>query len=112
MLLRVFVCVGAFRHLLTRASRAPADDIGWSDFGYFGFDLYGATPTIDTLASQGVKLACVYGQTACTPGRAAFLTGLSRLCFPFLRRTVFAFGTSTHTPFSRAPPLPTRAPHP
>eukprot|EP00038_Savillea_parva_P028242 m.63962 g.63962 ORF g.63962 m.63962 type:complete len:567 (+) comp8190_c0_seq1:1650-3350(+) len=52
-----------------------ADDIGWSDFGYFGMDLYGATPMIDTLAEQGVRLACVYGQTACTPGRAAFLTG-------------------------------------
>eukprot|EP00041_Stephanoeca_diplocostata_P002344 m.25893 g.25893 ORF g.25893 m.25893 type:complete len:553 (-) comp13226_c0_seq8:1291-2949(-) len=56
-----------------------ADDIGWSDFGYFGYDLkvdnYSATPTIDYLAEQGVKLACVYGGTACTPGRAAFLTG-------------------------------------
>ena len=59
----------------TLPSRPPSDDIGWSDFGYFGMDLYGATPMIDTLAEQGVRLACVYGQTACTPGRAAFLTG-------------------------------------
>lgn len=76
------MCVGCTFHGKSQQSCAHlrptlhTDDIGWSDFGYFGFDLYGATPTIDTLASQGVKLACVYGQTACTPGRAAFLTGV------------------------------------
>lgn len=52
-----------------------ADDIGWSDFGFHGYDLDGATPTIDQLASEGVKLYAVYGGIACTPGRAAFLSG-------------------------------------
>lgn len=52
-----------------------ADDIGWSDFGYFGYDLTDATPTIDTLATEGIRLYAVYGQTACSPGRAAFLSG-------------------------------------
>jgi len=52
-----------------------ADDIGWSDFGYFGYDMAGGTPTIDTLASEGVKLYAVYGGTSCSPGRASFLSG-------------------------------------
>lgn len=50
-------------------------DIGWSDFGYFGYDFVGVTPNIDQLASEGIKLNCVYGGVACTPGRSAFLSG-------------------------------------
>jgi len=52
-----------------------ADDIGWSDYGYYGYDMSGATPTIDQLASEGVKLNCVYGGIGCSPGRSQFLTG-------------------------------------
>ena len=37
----------------------------------------GATPTIDTLAAEGVKLNCVYGGIGCSPGRSQFLTGPS-----------------------------------
>lgn len=50
-------------------------DIGWSDYGYYGYDMSGATPTIDQLASEGVKLNCVYGGIGCSPGRSQFLTG-------------------------------------
>jgi hypothetical protein len=72
------------QQLIVSWNSVCVDDIGWSDFGYFGMDLYGATPMIDTLATQGVRLNCVYGQTACTPGRAAFLTGeQQRNPYPF-----------------------------
>ena len=49
-------------HTHTHTHFAPttvADDIGWSDFGYFGYDLAGATPFIDQMASEGVKLSCL-----------------------------------------------------
>ena len=110
------MCLGCTFHGKSQQSCAHVrptlhtDDIGWSDFGYFGFDLYGATPTIDTLASQGVKLACVYGQTACTPGRAAFLTGVCHHRISLLWEKISHPNTRTPpTPFSpfhsRASPI-------
>lgn len=83
--LKLFIAISAFG--LCQAYTRPnivfflADDIGWSDFGYHGYDLVGATPTIDTMASEGVKLYSVYGQTGCSPGRAAFLAGRYPLRF-------------------------------
>lgn len=53
-----------------------ADDIGFTDLGYFGYDLAGATPLLDQLAGEGIKFSNWYGGHGCTPGRAAALTGL------------------------------------
>jgi arylsulfatase A-like enzyme len=51
------------------------DDLGWTDLGCFGSDLY-ETPNIDRLAREGVKFANAYSAcTVCSPTRAALMTG-------------------------------------
>lgn len=54
-----------------------ADDMGWGDPGaYGGGAVVGAsTPSIDSLAQEGLKLTSVYSQPTCTPTRSAILTG-------------------------------------
>jgi arylsulfatase A-like enzyme len=53
------------------------DDMGWTDAGTYGSDLY-ETPNIDRLARQGVKFADAYAAcTVCSPTRAAIMTGMS-----------------------------------
>lgn len=53
------------------------DDQGYGDIGYANsFDnLRYATPTLDTMAKNGIKLTQYYTQHLCTPARAALLTG-------------------------------------
>ena len=51
------------------------DDLGWTDLGCFGSDLY-ETPNIDRLAREGVKFTNAYAAcTVCSPTRAALMTG-------------------------------------
>lgn len=51
-----------------------ADDLGWTDLGCFGSDLY-ETPHIDKLAKDGMKFTQNYSAcTVCSPTRAALLT--------------------------------------
>lgn len=52
-----------------------ADDQGFNDVGYSSNDLEGLTPTLDSLAGQGIKLMQYYGQQLCTPARGALMTG-------------------------------------
>lgn len=49
------------------------DDAGWEDVGYMGGDI--ATPEIDRIAKQGIRLNKFYTYSTCTPTRAAFFTG-------------------------------------
>jgi len=49
------------------------DDLGNADLGYRGSDI--KTPTIDKLATGGVRLESFYGMMVCTPSRAALMTG-------------------------------------
>jgi arylsulfatase len=53
------------------------DDMGWGDPGvYGGGALIGAaTPNMDRLAREGLKLTSTYAQPTCTPTRSAILTG-------------------------------------
>jgi arylsulfatase A len=54
------------------------DDLGYGDVGCYGAKGY-ATPNIDRLAATGVRFANYYsGAPACSPARAALLTG----CYP------------------------------
>lgn len=50
-----------------------ADDLGWQDVGYHDADI--ATPNIDWLARNGIRLEQHYVQPMCTPTRVALLTG-------------------------------------
>jgi arylsulfatase A-like enzyme len=50
-----------------------ADDLGNADLGYRGAEI--KTPTIDKLATEGVRLEAFYGEPVCTPARAALMTG-------------------------------------
>jgi arylsulfatase A-like enzyme len=51
------------------------DDMGWSDLGSYGATDV-ATPNIDSLARDGIKLTDFYANgTTCTPTRAALISG-------------------------------------
>ena len=53
------------------------DDMGYGDPGTFGGgEMIGAaTPNMDALAAEGLKLTSTYSQYTCTPTRAAVYTG-------------------------------------
>lgn len=52
------------------------DDLGWTDVGCFGSDLY-KTPNIDRLAADGMRFTNAYAAcTVCSPTRAAAMTGM------------------------------------
>lgn len=51
------------------------DDMGYNDIGYQSEDIPNATPFLDSLAADGVKLTRYYTEFECTPARAALMTG-------------------------------------
>lgn len=53
------------------------DDMGYGDPGCYGGGaaIGAATPNIDRLARQGLRLTSCYSQNTCTPTRSAMLTG-------------------------------------
>jgi arylsulfatase len=51
-----------------------ADDLGFADIGCYGSEI--ATPNLDRLAGEGVRLTQFYNCARCCPTRAALLTGL------------------------------------
>ncbi len=51
------------------------DDMGWSDLGVYGSELYD-TPTIDRFASESVRFTSAYAAGhVCSPTRASLMTG-------------------------------------
>ncbi len=50
------------------------DDMGYGDIGPFGSKL-NATPNLDRMEQEGMKLTSFYGAPVCTPSRAQILTG-------------------------------------
>ena len=50
-----------------------ADDLGWGDVGFHNSVV--ATPNIDQMAKDGLELSRFYAYPACSPARAALLTG-------------------------------------
>ncbi|CAN7235210.1 arylsulfatase [Rhizobium sp. LjRoot98] len=69
--------------LMTRTGRRPnivwlvVDDMGYGDPGAFGGGaaVGAATPNMDRLAREGLKMTSTYSQATCTPTRSAILTG-------------------------------------
>ena len=51
-----------------------ADDVGFSDIGAFGGEI--ATPTLDTLARDGLQLTAFRAAPTCGPSRTMLLTGV------------------------------------
>ena len=51
-----------------------ADDMGYSDIGCYGGEI--RTPTLDKLASNGLKFTQFYNTGRCCPTRASLLSGL------------------------------------
>lgn len=52
------------------------DDIGYMNVSSYGGDIMGvATPNIDRIGREGMRLTSFYGHPSCTAGRAAFITG-------------------------------------
>jgi arylsulfatase A-like enzyme len=51
-----------------------ADDMGYSDLGCFGSEI--ATPNLDRLANEGLRMTQFYNSSRCCPTRASLLTGL------------------------------------
>lgn len=52
-----------------------ADDLGWGDLGCYGNTDF-ATPALDQLASEGVRLTHAYANSCvCSPTRTALITG-------------------------------------
>src|SRR5260221_1645957 len=49
------------------------DDVGYAQLGCYGSDI--ATPTIDRLAAEGVRLANFHTTALCSPTRSCLLTG-------------------------------------
>jgi arylsulfatase A-like enzyme len=62
-----------------------ADDLGWNSLGYLNYDLNFTTPTLTSLAQQGIIMGSYYAQEVCTPSRAALLTGRYPLSIGTLR---------------------------
>lgn len=75
----LLLVVGMCAATLSQAEQRPnilllvADDLGYSDIGAFGGEIH--TPTIDSLAHNGVMLTDFYATPSCSPTRAALLTG-------------------------------------
>ena len=51
-----------------------ADDMGYSDIGSFGGEI--ATPTLDTLANEGLQLTGFHVLPTCSPSRSVLLSGV------------------------------------
>ncbi len=50
------------------------DDVGYSDYGCYGGEI--ATPTIDRLATRGLRFTQFYNNAICVPTRASLYSGL------------------------------------
>lgn len=87
-------CVSVLFSLQVMASKQPnillilSDDAGYADFGFNGSQQM-QTPSLDTLAKQGVKFAQAYVTAAvCGPSRAGMYTGKYQQRFGFEENNV------------------------
>ncbi|TWU44460.1 Arylsulfatase precursor [Rubripirellula tenax] len=78
------LCVLLASNISLAESRLPnvvvllSDDLGWKDISCFGGPV--RTPTLDRLASEGMRFTDFYsGAAVCSPSRAVLLTGRTNL---------------------------------
>jgi arylsulfatase len=99
--------------LLAKTGKRPnivwllVDDMGYGDIGAFGggAPVGAATPNVDRLAREGLKLTSTYSQATCTPTRSAILTG--RLPFRTgLTRPILAGDKISKNPWESEVSLP------
>ena len=76
-----------------------ADDLGNADLGYRGHQI--ATPNIDRLATEGVRLEDFYGMLVCTPSRAALMTGRYPMRYGLKTLVIFPSRTTRATSSSK-----------
>jgi arylsulfatase len=95
------------RNAGTKTGRRPnivwlvIDDMGYGDAGAFGGGaaVGAATPNIDRIAREGLKLTSTYSQPTCTPTRSAILTGRLPVRTG-LTRPILAGDTITKNPWA------------
>ncbi|CAN7661731.1 arylsulfatase [Rhizobium sp. LjRoot254] len=100
--------------LLKKAGKRPnivwlvVDDMGWGDPGAYGGGaaIGAATPNMDRLAAEGLKLTSAYSQATCTPTRSAILTGRLPVRTG-LTRPILAGDKITKNPWAEEISLPT-----
>ncbi|NBU87384.1 MAG: hypothetical protein EBS13_08870 [Verrucomicrobia bacterium] len=51
-----------------------ADDMGYSDLGCFGGEI--RTPSLDSLAENGIRFSNFYSENMCWVSRASMMTGI------------------------------------
>ncbi len=66
-----------------------ADDLGWKDVGFNGGVI--ATPNIDRIANEGVRLNRFYVAPVCTPTRAGLMTGRYPIRYGLMRGVVMGY---------------------
>jgi arylsulfatase A-like enzyme len=99
--------------LFVRTGKRPnivwliVDDMGYGDPGAYGGGaaIGAATPNMDRLASEGLKLTSTYSQPTCTPTRSAILTGRLPVRTG-LTRPILAGDTITRNPWADEISLP------
>ncbi len=66
-----------------------ADDLGWRDVSFNGGEI--ATPNIDRIASEGVRLDRFYVAPICSPTRAGLMTGRHPIRYGMMRGVVMGY---------------------
>ena len=80
MRLTLLVLLSSTINVCTAVEKKPnivlimADDMGYTDIGCYGSEI--KTPTLDALATNGIRYTQFYNTSRCCPTRAALLTGL------------------------------------
>ena len=81
------------------------DDLGWSDLSCYGSQ-YHSTPTIDKLASDGIRFTDAYAMPTSSPSRAALMSGKHST-----QTGVYTVDAYAHTPDTMRKLLPPKLAH-
>ncbi|WP_101756680.1 arylsulfatase [Oceanicoccus sp. KOV_DT_Chl] len=74
LIIQLLACTYVFSQAQPNILLIVADDLGFSDLGAFGGEI--STPTIDQLASEGLRLSNFHTQPTCSLTRAVLMSGV------------------------------------